>query len=76
MKRGGWDSVSRDDRRMVEYVASHPEIHHAILSGGDPLKLPFEKLAFFVEIHAKIPHLDVIRIGTRVPVTLPQRPRR
>ena len=73
MKRGGWDSVSRDDRRMVDYVASHPEIHDAILSGGDPLTLPIEKLAFFVESLAKIPHLDVIRIGTRVPVTLPQR---
>ncbi len=73
MKRGGWDAVSRDDRRMVEYVADHPEVHDAILSGGDPLTLPFEKLAFFVESLTRIPHLDVIRIGTRVPVTLPQR---
>jgi lysine 2,3-aminomutase len=73
MKRGGWDSVSRDDRRMVEYVAAHPEIHDVIVSGGDPLTLPLEKLAFFVEALTKIPHVDVIRIGTRVPVTLPQR---
>ena len=73
MKRGGWDSVSRDDRRMVEYVAAHPEIHDVIISGGDPLTLPIEKLAFFVENLTAIPHLDVIRIGTRVPVTLPQR---
>jgi lysine 2,3-aminomutase len=73
MKRGGWDAVSRDDRRMVEYVRDHPEIHDAIISGGDPLTLPLEKLAFFVESLSAIPHLDVIRIGTRVPVTLPQR---
>jgi lysine 2,3-aminomutase len=73
MKRGGWDAVSRDDRRMVEYVAAHPEIHDVIISGGDPLTLPLEKLAFFVENLTAIPHLDVIRIGTRVPVTLPQR---
>ncbi len=73
MKRGGWDSVSRDDRRMVEYIAGHPEIHDVIISGGDPLTLPIEKLAFFVENLTAIPHLDVIRIGTRVPVTLPQR---
>ena len=73
MKRGGWDSVSRDDRRMVEYVRDHPEIRDVIVSGGDPLTLPPEKLAFFVENLSAIPHLDVIRIGTRVPVTLPQR---
>jgi lysine 2,3-aminomutase len=73
MKRGGWDAVSRDDRRMVEYVRDHPEIHDVIVSGGDPLTLPPEKLAFFVENLSALPHLDVIRIGTRVPVTLPQR---
>ncbi len=73
MKRGGWDAVSRDDRRMVEYVRDHPEIHDVIISGGDPLTLPLEKLAFFVENLTALPHLDVIRIGTRVPVTLPQR---
>ena len=73
MKRGGWDAVSRDDRRMIEYVREHPEIHDVIISGGDPLTLPLEKLAFFVENLDAIPHLDVIRIGTRVPVTLPQK---
>jgi lysine 2,3-aminomutase len=73
MKRGGWDAVSRDDQRMVEYVRDHPEIHDVIISGGDPLTLPLEKLAFFVEHLSAIPHLDVIRVGTRVPVTLPQR---
>lgn len=73
MKRGGWDSVSRSDQRMVEYVRDHPEIHDVIVSGGDPLTLPLEKLAYFVESLSAIPHLDVIRIGTRVPVTLPQR---
>jgi lysine 2,3-aminomutase len=73
MKRGGWDAVSRDDRRMVEYVRDHPEIHDVIISGGDPLTLPLEKLEFFVSSLSEISHLDVIRIGTRVPVTLPQR---
>jgi lysine 2,3-aminomutase len=73
MKRGGWDSVSRDDRRMVEYVRDHPEIHDVILSGGDPLTLPLEKLEFFLRALDAVPHLDVIRVGTRVPVTLPQR---
>ncbi len=73
MKRGGWDAVSRDDRRMVEYIRSHPEVRDVVVSGGDPLTLPLEKLAFFVENLSEIPHVDIIRIGTRVPVTLPQR---
>jgi len=73
MKRGGWDSVSRDDERMVEYIRDHPEIRDVIVSGGDPLTLPLGKLAFFLESLAALPHVDVIRIGTRVPVTLPQR---
>src|SRR5215212_7704323 len=73
MKRGGWDAVSRDDRRMVEYVRDHPEIRDVIVSGGDPLTLPLEKLEFFLTNLAALEHVEVIRIGTRVPVTLPQR---
>jgi lysine 2,3-aminomutase len=73
MVRGGWDAVSRDDERMVEYIRDHSEIRDVIVSGGDPLTLPTIKLRFFLENLAAIPHVDVIRIGTRVPVTLPQK---
>src|SRR5215831_6068393 len=73
MVRGGWDAISRNDERMVEYVRDHPEIRDVIVSGGDPLTLPFTKLRFFLENLAAIEHVDVIRIGTRVPVTLPMR---
>src|SRR5207302_3670733 len=73
MVRGGWDAVSRDDERMVEYVAATPAIRDVIVSGGDPLTLPVPKLKFFLGHLAAIPHVDVIRIGTRVPVTLPQK---
>ena len=73
MVRGGWDAVSRNDERMIEYVRDHPEIRDVIVSGGDPLTLPAVKLRFFLESLAAIPHVDVIRIGTRVPVTLPQK---
>src|SRR6516164_94136 len=73
MVRGGWDAVSRDDERMIEYVRDHPEIRDVIVSGGDPLTLPAPKLRFFLDNLAAIPHVDVIRIGTRVPVTLPQK---
>jgi lysine 2,3-aminomutase len=73
MVRGGWDAVSRNDERMIEYVRDHPEIRDVIVSGGDPLTLPTAKLRFFLENLAAISHVDVIRIGTRVPVTLPQK---
>jgi lysine 2,3-aminomutase len=71
--RGGWDAISRNDERMIEYVRDHPEIRDVVVSGGDPLTLPVAKLRFFLDNLATIPHVDVIRIGTRVPVTLPQK---
>jgi lysine 2,3-aminomutase len=58
---------------MIEYVRDHAAIRDVIVSGGDPLTLPRAKLRFFLENLAAIPHVDVIRIGTRVPVTLPQK---
>ena len=73
MVRGGWDAVSHNDERMIEYVRSNREIRDVIVSGGDPLTLPTPKLRFFLNSLAAIDHVDVIRIGTRVPVTLPQR---
>jgi lysine 2,3-aminomutase len=73
MVRGGWDAVSHNDQRMIDYVRSHPEIRDVIVSGGDPLTLPTAKLKFFLDNLAAIRHVDVIRIGTRVPVTLPQK---
>jgi lysine 2,3-aminomutase len=73
MVRGGWDAISRNDERMIEYVRDHPEVRDVIVSGGDPLSLPHAKLKFFLDSLKAIDHVDVIRIGTRVPVTLPQR---
>src|SRR5262245_11804695 len=73
LTRGGWEAVTRNDRRMVEYVEKHPEIRDVIVSGGDPLTLPTSKLKFFLDKLSRIDHVDVIRLGTRVPVTLPQR---
>ena len=67
MVRGGWDAISRNDERMIEYIRDHPEIRDVIVSGGDPLTLPTNKLKFFLDNLAAIPHVDVIRIGTRVP---------
>jgi lysine 2,3-aminomutase len=73
MVRGGWDAVSRNDERMIEYIQEHKEIRDVIVSGGDPLTLPVAKLKFFLDQLKAIEHVDVVRIGTRVPVTLPHK---
>jgi lysine 2,3-aminomutase len=73
MDRDGWDAPSHDELRMIDYIRQTPDIRDVILSGGDPLTLPISKLRWFVEQLAAIDHVDVIRVGTRVPVTLPQR---
>jgi lysine 2,3-aminomutase len=73
MDREGWDAPSHDEMRMIEYIRRTSAIRDVILSGGDPLTLPVAKLRWFVEQLAPIDHVDVIRVGTRVPVTLPQR---
>jgi len=73
MDRDGWDAPSHDDRRMVDYVRNHPEIHDCIISGGDALMLSEGKLRWFLTELAAIEHVGVIRLGTRVPVTLPQK---
>lgn len=57
----------------LEYIASHKEINNVLISGGDPLTLPTEVLAHFLEQLSIFPHLRFIRIGSRVPVTFPKR---
>ena len=58
---------------MSAYIRRHPEIRDAIISGGDPLSLPLEQLDFILGELRSIPHLEIIRIGTRVPVVLPMK---
>ncbi len=58
---------------VLTYISSHPEIREVILSGGDPLLLPSRRLETILASLRRIPHIEVIRIGTRIPVTLPMR---
>ncbi len=57
----------------IEYIAAHSEIRDVIVSGGDPLLLSDEKLDDILTCLRAIPHVQIIRIGTRVPVVLPMR---
>ena len=57
----------------IEYIREHPEVRDVIISGGDPLTFSDGKLEkILAQLHA-IPHVEIMRLGTRVPVPLPQR---
>lgn len=74
-KVGDVDSVPTKEEIMkgVEYIKNTPSVRDVLLSGGDPFMLPDEYLDWILtELH-KIPHVEVIRIGTRMPVVLPYR---
>jgi lysine 2,3-aminomutase len=60
-------------RSALEYIAAHPSIHDVILSGGDPLMLDDKSLSRILTGLRAIPHITIIRIGTRIPVTFPGR---
>src|SRR5580698_10166369 len=68
----GYDFHPQFDRQ-IEYVRQHPEIRDVLLSGGDPLLLSDEKLEHLLDKLRAIPHVEFLRIGTRIPIFLPQR---
>lgn len=57
----------------LDYIRATPTIHDVLISGGDPLTLSNDKLEWLLSSVRAIPHVDFIRIGTRVPVCLPMR---
>lgn len=56
-----------------EYIRNTPEIRDVVISGGDPLILSNDKLDYILTELRKIEHVEIIRIGSRMPVVLPQR---
>jgi len=59
--------------QAVAYLHDHPEIHDVIISGGDPFTMTTAHLERFLSAVRSVPTVDVIRIGTRTPVTMPMR---
>lgn len=55
------------------YIAKHPEIRDVLVTGGDPLTLTNKHLQFILEKLRQIPSVEIIRIGTRMPIVIPQR---
>jgi lysine 2,3-aminomutase len=60
-------------QRAIDYIAAHPEIRDVLLSGGDPLTIATDKLEWLLSRLRAIPHVEFLRIGSKVPVVLPQR---
>lgn len=59
--------------RALDYIRAHPEIRDVLLSGGDPLILSDERLDWILSRLSEIPHVEFLRIGTKVPAVLPYR---
>lgn len=57
----------------LRYIEAHPEVRDVLLSGGDPLLLSDRKLEHLISRLREIKHVEFIRIGSRIPVFLPQR---
>ena len=59
--------------QQLDYIREHPEVRDVLLSGGDPLLLSDDKLRLLLTKLREIPHVEFIRIGSRIPIFLPQR---
>lgn len=68
----GYDFHPEFDKQ-IDYIAKHPEIRDVLLSGGDPLLFNDERLENLLSRLRAIPHVEFLRIGTRIPIFLPQR---
>lgn len=60
-------------RAAIEYIEADASVREAILSGGDPLTLSDSKLAELIQALAALPHVERLRLHTRLPVVLPER---
>ncbi|MDX9834951.1 MAG: radical SAM protein, partial [Desulfobulbus sp.] len=72
----GHDALRPSGERLEQalaYIAARPAIRDVLLSGGDPLLLADDQLDRVLTRLRMIPHIEIIRIGTKVPAVLPQR---
>lgn len=59
--------------RGLAYIGAHPEVRDVLISGGDPLIMADDRIEWLLERLRGIPHVEFLRIGTKVPAVLPQR---
>jgi lysine 2,3-aminomutase len=72
-RHGVWVRTAEQIEAMLDYIRRHKEVRDVILSGGDPLTLSTQHLEKVISKLRQINHVEIIRIGSRFPVTLPQR---
>ena len=72
-KKDKCHSGRREWDKALDYIRAHSEIRDVLISGGDPLTLPDWRLEYLLSNLRAISHVEIIRIGTKVPVVLPQR---
>ena len=66
-------AVKEDVQEALDYIRSNPEIRDVLVTGGDPLTLSDEHIDWILTELDNIPHIEIKRIGSRTPVTMPQR---
>ncbi len=68
-----WVMQKRELATALDWIAKTPEIRDVLLTGGDPLIFSDKRLEWLLVRLREIPHVEIIRLGTRLPVTLPYR---
>ncbi|MBQ7773623.1 MAG: lysine 2,3-aminomutase [Bacteroidales bacterium] len=71
-QKDGESAIERIDR-AIEYIARTPQVRDVLLSGGDALMVSDERLEYIISRLRQIPHVEIVRIGSRTPVVCPQR---
>lgn len=59
--------------KCIEYIRNTPQVRDVLLSGGDCLLVSDDKLEYIIKKLREIPHVEIVRLGTRTPVVMPQR---
>lgn len=72
-KRTSIKVSNKDWEEAFDYLQRHTEVRDVIISGGDPLTLNDEQLDYILSRLRSIKHIEIIRIGTKTPIVLPQR---
>jgi lysine 2,3-aminomutase len=64
--------IERIDK-CIDYIARTPQVRDVLLSGGDALLVPDDRIEYILKKLRDIPHVEIIRFGSRTPVVMPQR---
>lgn len=72
-KTGEYHFNTKQFERALAYIEATPEIRDVLISGGDPLTMADDRIEFLLSRLRAIPHIEFVRIGSKIPCVLPQR---